>query len=111
METVLHFGPVFKGKKLVILITSNVCALGLPKALQMKKSSRSSNGQLSVQIISVKKKCAACFCLETFVSPALNRALINECRKSVCVLATTFSLSSLSVHFFPFPAEPVFCEF
>lgn len=77
----------------------------------MEKSSRSSDGQLPVQIISVKKKCAACFCLETFVSPALNRAQINECRKNVCILATTFSLSSLSVHFFPFPVEPAFCEF
>lgn len=46
--TVLHFDPGCKGKKLVILVTSNVCALGLPKYLQMEESSTSLNWQLPV---------------------------------------------------------------
>lgn len=36
--TVLYFDPACEGKKLVILVTSNACSLGLPKPLQMEES-------------------------------------------------------------------------
>lgn len=39
---------------------------------------------------------AAGFCFETFVSPALSRALYQGLQGKVCILATTCSLSGLS---------------